>query len=254
MLSTEQIESLVKEETKNVESIVHDFSHLKRTAIGARWFVKILKGPKYDQELAYIAGLLHDIVRPPTEKICHAKASSERSREILDKFDIDKRDKGEVIRAVAHHREKQDWQSPLHQSVFLADKIFEQMGAFIIFRRCMYVGECSDYAEEDALKSIIEHFQKKVVKFTPSEFPEKFRELANYQYKWVVEFANSLKNNEEWAVNLAMYGYNAGKSKNLLEGTILNFNPDTEKEKKVYKEASDYIKQKKFEEFRKLII
>ena len=155
MLSINKIESFVKNEAKHTESIIHDFSHLKRTAIGARWFVKMMNGNKHDQDLAYIAGLLHDIVRPASEKICHAKASADKSRAILKQFNINHDDSERIIEAVACHRTKHEWKDALHQSIFLADKILEQMGAVVVFRRCMYIGECEDYSNKDPIESIV---------------------------------------------------------------------------------------------------
>lgn len=89
-MKIKQIEQFVKNKTKNVFSVTHNFGHLKRTAVGAKWFVKILGGTKEEEKLAYIAGLLHDIKRPTTEKICHAKASAESARKILKKFKLKK--------------------------------------------------------------------------------------------------------------------------------------------------------------------
>lgn len=80
----ETIEERVRRELKKPEMITHDFNHCKRVAIGAKWFVRVLKGKKEEEELAYLAGLLHDIVRPATEKIDHAVLSAEKAKAILE--------------------------------------------------------------------------------------------------------------------------------------------------------------------------
>lgn len=253
MLPVRKIENYVKDETKNIESVVHDFPHLKRTAIGSKWFVKISNGSKHDENLAYIAGLLHDIVRPASEKIDHAKASAEKSQKILEKFKFGEGDKKRIVEAIESHREKQEWKDALHQSVFLADKILEQMGAVIIFRRSMYVGECEDYANKEPLKSIMEQFRKKLKKFTILEFPKKFRKLIRYQYKWSFNFLQALENNEKWAIEIALFGYSAGIKKENIEQTIKKFRPRLIKQKNIYRETILYLKNKKFSEFEKLI-
>jgi len=244
MLPVRKIENYVKNETKNIESVVHDFSHLKRAAISAKWFVKILNGSKRDQDLAYISGLLHDIVRPASEKIDHAKASAEKSQKILEKFKFKERDKKRIIEAIESHREKQEWKDALHQSVFLADKILEQMGAFIIFRRSMYVGECEDYADKEPLKSIMEQFRKKLKKFTILEFPKKFRKLVRYQYKWSFNFLRALENNEKWAIEMALFGYEAGVKKENIIKAIKKFRPRLIEQKNIYQETISYLKKK----------
>ncbi|MBI5332122.1 MAG: HD domain-containing protein [Candidatus Aenigmarchaeota archaeon] len=252
-LPVKKIEKFVKNETKHTESVIHDFSHLKRTAIGARWFVKIMDGNKHDQYLAYIAGLLHDIVRPPFEEICHAKASSEKSREILNRFDISNEDRERIIEAVSCHRTRHEWKDALHQSVFLADKILEQMGAMIVFRRCMYIGECKDYLGKTSIQSIIIQSRNKLKKFTPCEFNKIFLRLARAQYKWPHDFTKALKEKKQWALDIGMYFFKAGRDKKDFEKTVFGYKPQIKEQKQIHKQAVLYLKSRKFKDFEKLI-
>ncbi len=247
------IEKFVKNKTKNVASVTHNFGHLRRAARGARWFAGVLGGDKKEQKLAYIAGLLHDIVRPPSKKICHAKASAEKSRKILKQFRLNKVDLEEIILAIRDHREKTRWKSPLHSSAFLADKILEQMGAFSVFRRCMYIGECVDYKNKLFRKAITKQFRERLMKFDPKEFPKKFLQLVNYQYSWPKNFLRAFKNNESWAIKVAEFFYRYGRKKITPERAIKQFKSKHQGGKKYQKEALEYMKGKKFKSFRKLI-
>ena len=252
-MKIKEIEKFVKNETKNVVSVVHDFGHLRRTARGAKWFVEILGGNKKEQKLAYIAGLLHDIVRPVSNKTCHAKASAERAREILKQFRLNKADLEKIILAIRDHREKTKWQSPLHASVFLADKILEKMGAYIVFRRCMWVGECIDYKRTAFREAMIRQFKTRLTKFNPNEFPEEFSELVNYQYYWPQKFFRMFENNQAWAIEIAESFYKYGRKKMNLEIAIKQFRSSYREGEKYRKEALEYMKGKKFKFFSRLI-
>lgn len=247
------IEKFVKNKTKNVASVTHNFGHLRRAARGARWFAGVLGGDKKEQKLAYIAGLLHDIIRPPSKKICHARASAEKSKKILKQFKIDKSDLNKIILAIRDHSERVKWESSLHSSVFLADKILEQMGAFIVFRRCMYVGECIDYKKTKAREAIINQFRKRLSKFNPDNFPRKFSKLVNYQYAWPAKFIKMLENGQAWTSEIAEIFYKYGRKKITPERAIKQFKPKHQGGKKYQKEALEYMKGKKLKSFRKLI-
>ena len=254
MLPKKEIEDFVKEELKNAVSAIHNFDHIKRTTTGAIWFVKILGGSKREQDLAYISGLLHDIVRPSTEKICHAKASAYKAEKILEKFNLDKKDIKKIVQAVRDHREPTRWKTSLHQSVYLADKIFEQMGAYVVFRRCMYIGECEDYENTPFERAMISHFEYRLDKFNPSAFPKRFKKLVEYQYSWPINFAKSFSNKEKWAIRLGKIFYKNGKThKFRLDELIRNFKPISNEDAEIKKETLDYINGNKFKEFEGMI-
>jgi HD superfamily phosphohydrolase YqeK len=254
MYPTKEIEELVKEEKKNPKTVIHDFGHLKRTAVGAVWFVKILGGSKNDEDLAYIAGLLHDIVRPNTEKICHAKASAERSEQILKDFKFDKETTEKIVMAVRDHRDPIPWKSPLHQSVFLADKILEQMGDYVVFRRCYYIGECVDFNKMSFKESIIGHFQHKLEKFTPQTFPERFLTLSKYQYDRVVDFFTEFSKGEKWSTDLARFFFDAGRNHNMnFEESLNNYKPTDPKGQRIKEESLKYMEGRKFPDFESMV-
>ena len=249
-----EIERIVADELRNSAMITHDFNHCYRVGIGSRWFVKILGGDKEDEKLAYIAGLLHDIVRPATEKIDHAVLSANKAREILEKLGLPQDTIEKIVLPIKDHRRPTQWTSVLHQSVYLADKILEQMGAYIVFRRCVFVGECEDYINSDPLRSIEHQFQKRLQKFDENAFPLEVKNLVRYQYTWPEMFLKSLEKGEAWAVTLAKEGFKIGENKSsTVDEFIRNFNPEDDESEKFQREALDYIEGKKFLEFKTMI-
>jgi len=250
----EQLDRIVREETKHVKSMVHDYGHLNRVASGAKWIVNILGGTKEEEELAYATGLLHDIVRPATEKICHAEASGERSREILLDLCIDKQTTERIVETIKSHRKPHEWKSPLHQSVYHADKILEEMGYFIVFRLCYYIGECTDYAGKDPIESIIKQLNCRIERFIKKPFEPFFFPLADYQLQKRIDFKNLLVEDVAWAKELALEMYRHGeKQKISVEEAIKRFEPKTREAEKTKKEALLYMNGKLFPKLEKIL-
>jgi HD superfamily phosphohydrolase YqeK len=252
MLDVNEIERVAKERTKNVVSVTHDFSHLKRTAVGASWFVRVLEGKEEEQEMAYAAGLLHDIVRPASD-ICHAKASTEESEKILSGLEIDNTVKEKIVQVIRDHRLPVTWTSRLHQSVYLADKILEQMGALPAFRRCYYFGECKDYEGMKIHEAFRKYFIYRVKRINKADFPENMGKLVDYQWKWLQDFLELMNNQEPWAVKLGMFMSEAARNRIPFETVIRSYRPETKEAERYKKEVMDYIEGRKFGEFEKLV-
>jgi len=249
-----EIEDFVRKESGSITVYTHALSHFMRVADGAVWFVGILGGSEREKQLARIAGLLHDIVRPADEAIDHAIASAERSRNILQQFRLEKGDIDAIVQAIRDHRLPVEWKSPLHQSVYLADKILEQMGAYLVFRRCMYVAESVTYDEKLMKEAINEHFAMRIKRIPKDAFPERFSRLVDYQYKWITDAQKALKDNKQWIWDLAEFAYNNGKTHALsLDGMIRAFRPASAEAEKIKKEATDYIEGRLFSKFSKLV-
>jgi len=254
-LPVEGIREFVRKETANIHVVTHDFGHLRRVADGAVWFVKVLGGSRREQELAYIAGLLHDIVRPADEKVDHAVASTERGRRILQQFKFGKDDTDAIVEAIRNHRLPVKWKSPLHQSVYLADKIFEQMGAYLIFRRCMYVAESATYKDMLMEEAINKHFAYRMERIKKGDFPLRFSKLVAYQWKWIDEAQKALQAGKPWAWEIAKTSYENGKSHEKgLEELILTFEPTHTEGARVKREAVEYLEGKKFKMFERLVV
>lgn len=106
------------------------------------------------------------------------------------------------------------------------------MGAYVIFRRSVFVGECRDYKDKPFLWSIKHQFKRRL---------ERFGEKA-------------LEKEEEWTVDLGREGYEIGKTRiSRVDEFIQGFHHNNSKAEKVRKEALEYIEGKKFTDFKKLI-
>ena len=251
MLPIKEIETLVKERTKNVLSVSHDFDHLKRTAIGAKWFAEIFGCTEKEQQAAYIAGLVHDFERPLSE-VEHKYISLNEAKKFLGNFLIENKTKNKILKMVEEHRYVSDL-SLTQPCLFLSDKLLEQSGAFIVFRRCTYIGECLDFKDVPFFDAMVSHWKTRMNKFKPEKFHKKVSKLANYQYDWQIRFFKALEINEDWAITIAKECYGIGQNHNkTLVNTIKNIK--VEKDGIDFKkEALLYIEGKKFNEFKELV-
>lgn len=251
MLPIKEIENYL-EKNLNAQSIVHGFGHLKRTAIGARWFVGILKGSGEEKKIAYLAGLIHDLKRPLSEKVDHSELSVNEARKVLGKFEVEEELAEKVLEMIGAHREASG-NNLIVQSVYLSDKILEQSGAYNTLRRCTFVGECFDYRDWNWKKAIDYQFTWRMKKFNPAVFPERFLELVEYQYAWMAEYFEAFKRNEEWALGLGKICHGTGRAHGMgFEEMIENLGESGEIGR-YRKEALDYINGNKFKEFEGMI-
>jgi len=255
MFPMERLDRIVRKETRNVKSIVHDYGHLKRTAVGARWFVRILGGTKEEEELAYAAGLLHDIVRPASEKLCHVDDVDERSRKILSGIGISEGDAERIVEAALGHRKVHEWKSVLHRSVFVSDKLLEQMGAYTSFRKSYYPGECMDYVGFEPMEALLDYILRRRDMFNVESFEPFFRPLAEYQYGKALGFYSALESGKAWARELALHMYGHGKRHDAgLEEAVRLFKPSGREGEQMKKEALLYMEGKMFPRFEEILL
>ncbi|MBU0636342.1 HD domain-containing protein [Candidatus Micrarchaeota archaeon] len=251
-LPTQEIEKAVKERESKTEFKSHDFLHAKRVAIGAKWFAKQLGMSSHEQERAYIAGLVHDLGRPKTEKKDHTESSILLSKKLLKKFSLAEEDQRKIVELVAMHLKGE--QNMQKQVVFLADKILEQMGAQVVFRRALFVQEVDDYKDWNAIDAMEYQHSVRIKKFNPSVFQEKFRKLTEYQFAWSKESLEATQKKEPWLLELIEHcTENVQKKGKTINEIIKSFNPTYSKGKKYKKEALLYITGKKFKLFERLI-
>jgi len=246
----QDLEKYIFNRTKNL-SAVHGFEHLKRTAIGAKWLAHIFGKDKSEQEHAYIAGLIHDLKRPATEKADHTKTSVDEAQKVLNLFKIE--NKKYIIHLIETHRNFS--KSPLSlQWVFLADKILEQSGAYIIFRRSYYIGECTDYRNTSIDEAVHIQWAARLNKFKPDKFPPPLQHFALYQYKWPFEFFQAFKKKEKWAHELVETFFRHGRQKKTdLQKLIALYEPKHPKAEMVKSEALAYLSEEKYKDFAKMI-
>ena len=240
---------------EKAETVIHQWGHIQRTTNGAVWFCSILGGTEREQQLAYVSGILHDIVRPTTEEICHAQASAEKALTIIGGYpEFTDSEKHEIYQAIKDHRKPVPWKSPLHQSVYLSDKICEHMGAYLDFRAPAWAGELShsDFRGLKPVEAVLHYYEKVSYKFLTERYPNFVKDLVNYQTGWNRRYVDALKSNEGWAVEMAEKFFYSGRGKEDFEKTLLSFNPKGNQREWV-NEMRDYTAGKKFQHFRNLI-
>lgn len=245
-----------RSEYEKAESVIHTWGHITRTTTGAVWFCTVLGGTERDTQLAYTAGILHDIVRPITEKECHARASAEKARKILDDYpEFTNPEKYRIYQAIKDHRRPVTWEGPLHQSVYLSDKIFEHMGAYIDFRAPVWAGELShtDFEGLEPVEAVLSYYKKASQKFLTGIFPDTVRNVVDYQRSWNKKYVKALQNNKDWAVDMAEHLFFSGREKKDFEQTLVSFNPKGTLQKKWAHEMRAYIAGEKFKYFQTLL-
>ena len=100
----------------------HSFAHVTRTAIEARKILAALGRDERSQELAEIAGYLHDIGNIVNRKD-HAQSGAVMAFRILDHMGMDPRDIADVITAIGNHDEGTAFPvNDISAAIILADK------------------------------------------------------------------------------------------------------------------------------------
>lgn len=240
---------------EKAESVIHSWGHIIRTAKGAVWFVQICGGTKREEQLAYTAGILHDIVRPDTEKIDHAHASAVRAFHILGAYPgFTDSENQQICQAIRDHRIPAAWKSPLHQCVYLSDKICEHMGAYLDFRASAWAGELSrsDFRGLKPVEAVLQYYENVSEKFLPDRYPLFLEGLINYQTGWNKRYVEALKSGEEWAVEMAESIFYQGRKKEDFEKTLSSFNPKG-LQREWANEMRAYVAGGKFEHFQDFV-
>ena len=100
----------------------HSQSHCALVADRAAYILKTLGFSSEEQELAKIAGFMHDIGNAVNRKH-HAEWGALMARDILKKYDISMTDSITIISAIAHHDESTGGaMDPVSAALILADK------------------------------------------------------------------------------------------------------------------------------------
>jgi broad specificity phosphatase PhoE/HD superfamily phosphohydrolase YqeK len=251
-LPVHAIEKAVRAWESKTDFKSHDFLHVKRVAVGAKWFAKELGMNQYQQGLSYIAGLVHDLGRPKTEKVDHTESSVRLAEKLLKRFDLNKQEMETILELVESHRIGKS--EPEKQVVFLADKLWEQMGAYVIFRRGIFVKEVTDYKDWDLREAFMTQHNMRIKRFYPALFPKRFQKLAQYQFKWAMGAGKAIEKKEPWILELVNWcAKNAEKKGKTIDGIIKSFNPTHKQGKRYQKEANLYITGERVKRFEGLV-
>ncbi len=242
----------VKKRVEDVTSLVHGFEHMERTATGAQWFTKVFGGTAEEQEISYIAGLIHDLHRPDTEKTDHMEASVNEAREFLHEIGFDESYSDRVLDLIEVHRRPTE-NDFFTQSVYFADKILEQMGAYVVFRRCIWIDECTDFRGMPFKEAFVLHTKQRANNFSPDIFPEPLRRLVSYQFSWHWDFMEYIEEDNKEALELALYAYSNHKKFASIEELARSYITENELSGRYRKEALGYMSGRKLNEWAKLI-
>ncbi|MGC1120926.1 MAG: HD domain-containing protein [Candidatus Methanofastidiosia archaeon] len=252
-----QLTEYCKNVYTQAESVIHQWGHIWRTTQGAVWFVKTTGGSQREQQLAYVAGILHDIVRPITEEVCHAQASAEKALLILDNYsEFTMSEKEEIYNAIRDHRKPVSWKTRVHQSVYLSDKILEHMGAYLDFRGAVWAGELShtDLEGLEPVNAVITYYEEASPKFLTGLFPDFVKNLVEYQIDWNRKYLSALKTGESWACQMAENLFNQGRQKHDFEYILSSFEPQNKKQQIWTREMKAYVIGQKFPVFQPLLV
>lgn len=100
----------------------HSKAHCALVADRAAYILKTLGFPEKEQELARIAGFMHDIGNTVNRKH-HAEWGALMARDILKRYDISLTDSITVVSAIGHHDESTGGaMDPVSAALILADK------------------------------------------------------------------------------------------------------------------------------------
>jgi len=227
--------------------------HLTRTATGAKWFTQVFGGTNEEQDVSYVAGLIHDLMRPPTENVDHTEISIREATNVLSKFTIPSDISQKILRCIEEHRIFHDIPI-IQQSVFLSDKLLEQSGAYLIFRRSYYIGECVDFTDIPFEEAVVTYWKRRMEKFFPENFHLKVRDLAQYQFTFPQSFFHAFQTKAPWAQTLAREFYSYGRNKQInLDDLIESYKSTDPQIMVLQQEAKEYIHGMKYNQFQTLI-
>jgi uncharacterized protein len=100
----------------------HSFAHVTKVAVCAREILEKLGYSQHEQELAAVAGYLHDIGNV-INRIDHAQSGAVMAFRILDNLNVDDEDTATIITAIGNHDESTAYPvNPVAAALILADK------------------------------------------------------------------------------------------------------------------------------------
>ncbi|MBU4124381.1 MAG: hypothetical protein KKI14_02885, partial [Nanoarchaeota archaeon] len=181
---------------------------------------------------------------------------AEKSREILNGYNsFDKNEIDEIYQAIYDHSGPVDWKSKVSEGLFLSDKIFEHMGAYVAFRAPLWICETGDrYPGLTRIERFLSYYERaKSKKLLENYYPEYTQKLVDYQLKWNNDFVSSLTKREEWSDDIIKNMFDVIKNGDNPERAIRSFKPKNNMQELWLKETLDYIDGKKYEEFEKMI-
>jgi hypothetical protein len=261
---------------------VHNLGHVQRVSHYAGMYAGIMGSGANVVHQAKIAGWAHDRVRKATDSIAqglkgkeHEALGAEYMRPMLERR-YSKKDSARILEAMAKHGEMPTLDKIgneiAREAVIYADKFFEANGAYIAFRRSMFMGERADWRDEMktrkikltdnkavsdlAVEATLKETKKRISAFSNlSTIPEHMHDLVKYQVQWQHKLQKGLESKDPGTVKLVTFMFKEGLKKNPrdLAVAIKSYRPIGELDLAFKKEAENYLSGKLAGTFRKLI-
>jgi hypothetical protein len=260
----------------------HNLGHVQRVAIYAKEYVRVMGGGREERARAKIAGLAHDRIRDAGDslrqkeqkQLTHEARGADYMQPLFDKRYGKKHSKA-IFEAMAKHGEQPKLNeigaNLARDAVFFADKLFEANGAYIAFRRSMFMGERKDWRKVAmergvrdnpqalqalAIESTLAESTKRIDAFSNlDKYPEHLRRFVRYQVEWQHRLVDGLTKGDKGTINLVTILFAEGlkeKPRDLGE-MIRSYKPIDKSDAAFKQEAMDYLNGKLVEKFRKLV-
>ena len=157
-------------------------------------------------------------------------------------------------------------QNLVKDAVVFADKFFEANGAYIGFRRAMFMGERVDRRaemkkrgltpNEAAIEFTVDETVKRVKAFSDlSKIPEHMHPFVKYQVQWQERLLRGLQRRNKGVVNLAQVLFKEGLKKRPrpLDKVIRAYKPIGREDAAFKKETLRYLNGNLWETFKQLV-
>jgi len=252
----EKLTEIYKEYYSKADSVIHRWLHIENVARGAAFFVRMAGGDKRRQDMAKAGGILHDVTRKKVEENDdHDRTSAEKADIVLRDYSFSDEERSDIVMSIRDHRGARSWESDVHSSVFLADKLLEHMGPMIAVRGGMWVGESGNaYKGSTPAEKALSHYGKaKARVFDKRLYPEYTHALFDYQIRWVDDCMGALRKGEPWAVDMNERMFYAGMAGVNPEKVIESFEPKDLMQKKYLDEVKEYLSDPMLSKYAKLM-
>jgi HD superfamily phosphodiesterase len=249
----------------------HNWGHVTRVAYYASEYARVMGGTRKVRKYAKAAGLAHDRFRDAEDSMKQAAEKQETHEEKGAKFMgpiFEKRYNAQatqmMVEAIGKHGAfpalNEVGKNLVRDGVVYADKFFEANGAYIAFRRAMFMGERNDLRKKAAEKgynlNTKEGLQRAAIEFTLEEsikrvaafsdlskIPSHLHPFVKYQVEWQKKLIEGLKKMDSGIVNLVTVLYAEGLKSNPrdLGAMIKKYRPISSTDKEFKKEALRYL-------------
>ncbi|MBT4870327.1 MAG: hypothetical protein HON47_02040 [Candidatus Diapherotrites archaeon] len=261
----------------------HNLGHVQRVSYYAGMYAGKMGAGANVVHQARVAGWSHDRIRDASDTIAqklrgektHESMGAEYMKPMFDKR-YSAKDSKAITKAMAMHgtMPKLDaiGREVAREGVIYADKFFEANGAYIAFRRSMFMGERADWRAEMkkrgikvadkkavsdlAVEATLKETKKRIAKFSDlSSIPKHMHDLVKYQVEWQHKLQKGLEGKDPGIVKLVTALFQEGLKKNPrdLGAVIKSHRPIGEIDAAFKQEANAYLSGELAGKFRKLI-